>query len=118
MIPVTYVSHGIGNNFGDSIELNEHLKEYPKLHDKVLKHERSHTNKFISKKDVALDLFSSDIDSISMLKFMLKYPKSFSQLLPFYWTRKHGFVYDVNLILMYSVVLIIILGGFFLVKLV
>lgn len=115
MIPVYYVKHSIGNNFGSEIELNIHLKEYPELHDKVLQHELQHTDKLFTKKDLMMDMFSKDIGSLTMLKFMLKYPRSFSQLLPLYWSKKHGFVYDINLIIMYSFVFIIILIAFLLV---
>lgn len=98
---IEYVSHGLGNNFGDSIELNKHLLEYPEIHDVILKHELSHTDKFFSLKDLKLDLTQSDINSFDIFKFMIRHPLSFTQLLPFYWTRKHGFVYDLNLILIY-----------------
>ena len=111
---IEYVSSGIGNNFGDVIELNEHLKEYPELHDVVLKHELSHTDQAFTFKDLKLDLEDSKIDKLQMLKFMLKYPKSFSQLLPFYYSKKHGFVYDINLILIYLVTLSIFSITFYL----
>ena len=100
---ISYVSTGLGNNFGDEIELNEHLKEYPELHQAVLSHELAHTNQAFTLKDLKLDLGKSEASSMDMLKFMFKYPKSFSQLLPFYYSKKHGFVYDINLILIYSV---------------
>ena len=104
---IVYVENGLGNRFNDRIELNKNLllPQYKEIHDKVLSHELSHTNKAFTFKDLKLDLGKSEVSSIDMLKFMLKYPKSFSQLLPFYYSRKHGFVYDLNLILIYSVTL-------------
>jgi hypothetical protein len=102
-IKISYVSSGLGNNFGDEIELNENLKKYPEIHDAILEHELSHTNKAFTLKDLKLDLCESKINSFDIIKFMIKYPKSFSQLFPFYYSKKHGFVYDLNLILIYSV---------------
>ena len=102
---VTYVSTGLGNNFGDEIELNKNLlkPEYKYIHDSILEHELSHTNQAFSMEDLKLDLSQSKISSWEILKFMFKYPKSFTQLLPCYYSSKHGFVYDINLILIYSV---------------
>ena len=111
---LSYVSSGLGNNFGNEIELNEHLKEYPELHSAVLSHELAHTNQAFTLKDLKLDLSKPEVNSMDMLKFMLKYPKSFSQLLPVYYSKKHGFVYDINLILIYSVTICLSLIVFWL----
>jgi len=99
---ITYVNHSIGNRFNDLIEINENLLKYPNLHDAVLSHELSHSDNAFSFKDLKIDLNKS-VNSWDMLKFMIKYPKSFYQLLPIYYSRKHGFVYDINLILIYFV---------------
>lgn len=105
------VNWGIANRFSTHIEINKHLKEYPHLLNPILKHENSHTNKFFSKHDFKLDfLNNSDVNSFEMLKFMIRHPKSFTQLLPFYWTKKSGFVYDVNMIIMYAVMSPIFIG--------
>lgn len=98
---IEYTNHSIGNNFGDTIELNEALKNYPRLHDAILMHELKHTNKPFSKEDLLLDLNESSVDKKELIKFMFKHPKSFYQMFPFYWTKKHGFVFDINLILIY-----------------
>ena len=102
---ITYVSSGLGNNFGDEVELNKNLlqPEYKQIHDSILEHELSHTNQAFSIQDLKLDLSESKVSSWDVLKFMFKYPKSFTQLLPIYYSSKHGFVYDINLILIYFV---------------
>jgi len=105
---IKYVDFGIANNFGSFIEINRNLKKYPHLLKPILKHELSHTNKFFSLKDFKLDFYEdSEINIFDMLKFMFKHPKSFSQVLPVYWTKKKGFVYDINLIVMYLMMVII-----------
>ena len=98
---IEYVESGIGNNFGEVIELNVNLKKYPELHDEILKHELLHTDKGFTWYDFKHDITESSVDSLDILKFMIKYPKSFTQLLPIYFSKKHGFVYDINLIIIY-----------------
>ena len=98
---VFYVNHGIGNNFGNYIEINKHLKDYPKLHESVLNHELKHTNSFFSWRDFKIDVTESQTNSWDLLKFMVRHPLSFTQLLPVYITKKQGIVYDLNLIFIY-----------------
>ncbi len=105
-IPIIEVDYGIANNFGTYIEVNKYLKKYPHLFNPVIEHELSHTDKVISAHDLKLDFYqNNNINSWDMLKFMFKHPKSFTQLAPFYWTKKKGFVYDLNLIVMYLIMI-------------
>ena len=115
---IEYVSTGLANNFGDTIELNENLLKYPELHYDILSHEYRHTDKLFTLHDLQVDLTEHSVNPIEVLKFMFRYPKSFTQLLPFYFSKKHGFVYDINLTLIYVICLIIISTGFFLGKII
>ena len=109
-IPIIEVNHGIANRFGDSIEVNKHLIKYPKLYFPIIQHELSHIDN-ISKKDFEQDINSTHkIDQIQLLKFVFKHPKSLTQLLPFYYTKKRKFVYDINLVIVYSIMFLIGLG--------
>lgn len=112
---IEYVNHGIGNRFGELIELNEELKKYPELHKAILNHEIRHTDKpGFNRKDLMIDLTETKVDKYALLKFMIKNPKSFSQFLPCYWTKKHGFVYDLNIIVIYGVLITIVsVGAYF-----
>lgn len=105
MIPIVYTKWGLANRFDDCIELNEGLKKYPSLHSKILKHELSHTNKRFSSKDLRYDLTSTDgIKQVDLILFMLKHPRTLSQLLPFYWSRRRKqLIYDLNLMLTYTI---------------
>lgn len=106
---IEYVDWGIANNFGDIIELNKNLVDYPELFNPIMRHELEHTDKFFSWHDLKHDLVSSHkINQLQLLKFMFKHPKSFTQLLPIYWHSKRGIVYDVNLIITYSIFIFII----------
>jgi hypothetical protein len=102
------VSYGIANNFGDYIEVNKNLKEYPLLYRQVMAHEYSHTNeKGFTKEDFMLDYGTSNVHYGKLLVFIIRHPKALVQFLPFYITRKR-FVYDINLIIAWVSVLGII----------
>jgi len=104
------VNHGIANNFGTYIEINKHLKNYPNLLAPILEHELSHTNKVVSMQDFKLDFMMTEaIRYKQLFWFMVKHPKSFTQLLPFYFTKKHEFVYDINLMVMYLIMSVIVI---------
>jgi len=103
-IPITYTEFGIANNYGDHIEMNVHLKEYPKLQSAILFHEKSHTKKTFSKEDIVLDLAPSKMNYLDLFKFMCRYPKTFAQFLPFY-KRGNVMFYDINLLIVYAVLL-------------
>jgi hypothetical protein len=64
---IEYVNHSLGNNFGDTIELNKHLKDYPKLHRQILNHELKHTNKRFTKQDLILDLTDNPVNKRELI---------------------------------------------------
>ncbi len=115
-IPIVNVNHGIANRFADCIEVNKHLHNYPKLYYPIIRHELEHTdNKGFTFKDFKHDINSEHkIDRIQLLKFMFKHPKSFTQILPIYYTRKRKFVVDINLFIAYSVMFVIAIIIYFL----
>jgi len=114
---IEYVPYGIANKYAHKIELNENLKQFPKLHDAILQHEFKHTDaKGFNRKDFMLDFGEDKINNVELLKFMFKYPKSFFQFLPFY-KRKDIIFYDINLIILWTILLGIISGSVLLVVL-
>jgi len=88
--------------------MNKHLKDFPDLHSAILQHELRHTNKIFSKQDLLNDLRPAKIKGGRLLNFMFRHPRAFYQFLPIYFTKKYGLVYDINLILMYVFIFIII----------
>lgn len=105
------VSYGVANNFGDYIEVNKNLKEYPKLYNQVLAHEFSHTDKKgFTKEDFMLDFGPSNVSYGQLLVFMIRHPKALTQLMPFYISNKKV-IYDTNLLIAYSTILGIITIG-------
>lgn len=109
---IEYVKSGIANNFGDVIELHEGLKEYPELERALLDHERKHTNNpRFNSVDFAHDMMPTKIKHLQLLKFMIKNPSSFSQFLPIYYTKRWGWVYDKNLIFLYTIIIILLTIG-------
>ncbi|KKN17077.1 hypothetical protein LCGC14_0969550 [marine sediment metagenome] len=112
--PIVEVNHGIMNRFADVIEVNRHLRKYPKLYFPILTHELEHSNQPFSLYDLKHDINSHNkVDQIQLLKFMFKHPKSFTQILPFYYTPRRKFVIDINLCIIYSVMLLLGIGIYF-----
>ena len=104
---IKYVSHSIANKFSDHIEVNKHLRCYPKLLDPIIKHEEGHTNKTFTMHDFKLDFLSnSKINHLSLVKFMFRHPLSFLQLSPILYSKKKGFIIDINLLIMYSAMVV------------
>jgi heme/copper-type cytochrome/quinol oxidase subunit 2 len=56
-----------------------------------------------------LDLKEAGTPSGTILKFMLKHPKSFLQMMPIYIQKGKGLVYDINLLLMFISFIVLIL---------
>ena len=99
------VSYGIANNFGTYIEVNKHLKEYPRLYYAILDHELSHTNKKgFTKEDFLLDISPSNVNYLKLIVFMIRHPKSLTQFLPIYYQKKE-IVYDINMLIAWGVML-------------
>ena len=111
---ITYSEWGLANRYDDEIELNINLKNHPELHNKILKHELGHDAGSFTIKDFKHDMTDKSINILSLSKFMLKHPKSLSQFLPVYKHKKHGWVYDISLLIIYSVALIVIFTGIYL----
>lgn len=112
-MPIKYVEWGLANNFGTHIEMNKELLNYPKLYDSILRHEIGHTDNHFTWYDLKHDLKGTEYP-LAMLKFMVKHPKSLTQLLPLYWSKNKGIVYDLNLSLIYVFFGIVITGSFWL----
>jgi hypothetical protein len=105
---ITYVSHGIANNFGEVIEVNKELLKYPSLYKAVLHHEFLHNDN--QRNDFITDLGEYKVSNVELLNFMIRNPRSFSQFLPFYWHKTYGFVYDWSVIITYIIILMLITG--------
>lgn len=111
---IRYVDWGLANNFGDYIELHKDLKDYPDLYEPLLEHELSHTKEYFSVGDLKLDLLPTPkLNLFKLAKFMIVRPKTWIQLLPFYYKKGEGLIYDLNYILIFCSAIIILLGLFF-----
>ena len=102
-LPIYYVNKGIGNNFGDRIELHKKLRnpEWKPLHDAILEHEMSHTSRTFSTKDLMLDTKSTE--PRRMWKFILTTPSSWWQFLPLYKSPVNKkWALDINLCVIYA----------------
>ncbi len=101
---IIYRSYGIADRFDDgTIELNKHLEDYPALKRSIILHEVRHTNNpKLNKKDFIHDIsMGEQIKTWYMIKFMFRHPLSLLQFLPFYYTKRRGWIIDKNLIIIY-----------------
>jgi len=90
---IHYINYGIGfchNENGKSIiELNKHLKKYPKLHQSVLNHELEHARLNSKHIDFWHDLkalFSPM--NFELTKFSLRHPSALLSSSPIFFTKK------------------------------
>lgn len=105
-IPIKFVDWGIANNFGDCIEVNKELKNYPKLCNYVIKHELKHTNKLFSFYDLKHE-FKFNIKMILQLFiFTLRRPKTWKEFLPAYMHDKK-IIFDINMFISYALLIIL-----------
>ena len=111
-VPVIYTDWSLANNFGDHIELNKHLREWPELHEAMLRHELGHTDKEFSKEDVLLDLTPGKINYWMLFKFMCIHPKTFLQFAPIY-RKDREWIYDINLSIAWGFMLLAVGGGIY-----
>ena len=81
----------------------------------MIQHELSHSNEAWSIKDFKLDFVSNNnLNHWELLKFMLKHPKSFYQLLPVTYSKGKFRSYDINLLVMFlSMILVFTLTIYF-----
>lgn len=105
MVEISYVKWGLANRFDDGIEMNEALKKDRRLHDAILDHELGHKKKNTFKQDLVHDLTPINrLDQRDLLVFMIKNPRTLTQLLPIYWSpKRRRIIYDLNMILIYGI---------------
>lgn len=102
-VKIKFVEWGIAARFGDVIELNKDLINYPELLAPIMQHELRHTNeeKFTFQ-DFKVDFMEKiNINRYKFYTFMLKHPKTWINILPFYYQPSKGLVYDLNKMLVY-----------------
>lgn len=115
-LKIVYRNYGIADRFEDgTVELHKGLNDYPELKKSIITHELRHTDqKGFTKRDLLHDLSTPDqIKTATMLKFMIKNPSSLVQFLPIYWVKKRGWIVDLNLIIIYSVIAAIVAAVMF-----
>lgn len=116
---VIYVDWGVANRFEDgTIELHKDLQlpEYYFLKEQILCHERAHDHSKGFWHNVKVDMFGF-VGSKGLLEFMSTRPKTWVQILPLYWTKARGFIFDLNIMISYAIIaagiwaLIKLIGG-------
>jgi len=102
-IPIKYVNKGFANFYGDYIELNKRLKNNKKLKKYILEHERGHKKEF----DLMHEFKINFKIMPSLFLFVLKTPSTWIDFLPIQYKNKK-FIYDLNLIILYSFIIFLV----------
>lgn len=115
MVEIKHIKHGIACRIGNNIYMNENLKKYPKLYDKIIEHEKAHSEGFETK-DILIDLNNKHLSEVKReyYKFIITHPSSWTEYLPFGFYDNH-FVLNPILSVFWIISLI---GGYFLWKLI
>jgi hypothetical protein len=113
MVKIIYTKYALANRFDDCIELNKNLKKVPDLHNAILEHELGHKEDNSFRKDFLHDLTPiKKLSQKDLTFFILKHPSTLIQFLPFYWSfRRKQIIYDLNMIIIYGFMLLIISLG-------
>ena len=116
---IKFVNSGTANSFiylgyGQKhkvIEINKLLIDEPQLFKTILAHELRHNYTTYSLHDLKIDLTNKDkIPTFQLLKFTLFHPSAWKQFLPFYYTKKDWWIFDISLIIIYILAIIIYIG--------
>lgn len=85
---VRYINWGIASRVGGIVFINKRLKDYPKLENALLSHERAHTSDF-TMKDILLDINLKDLKGLKWeyYKFIISNPSSWVEYSP---VKKYG----------------------------
>lgn len=104
-LPIRFVKKGLAARFPDCIEIHKDLKKYPKLYKPILRHELGHTDKTFTLTDLSLDVAQNSVPMGMLIGFMLSRPSTWISLLPFYYDKKRGVVFDINCCIVYAVMI-------------
>ena len=116
------VKRGVANRFTyagwDEIEVHQDLFSYPILLDKILSHELKHEPGKPTFKDLKLDL-NDGIKKDGLMSFIIARPSTWIQIVPVWYNKDHGLVVDINMSIMWGIILAATAGIFYgLIKLV
>lgn len=104
---IIYCQFGLANSYFDRIELNYKLKDKERLRDYLIKHEQGHIDSFDLPHEFNIDWKMMP----SLLWFVFTTPSSWVDFLPVQIKNKR-LIYDLNMLILYSIIIIIIAGYF------
>jgi len=110
-LKVIHIDQGVANRIGSDIEIHQDLINHPRLYSAILNHELDHTDKSFSWHDFKIDLFRKPgLSYFQLAKFMITRPNTWVQLVPIYYHKTRGWVFDLNLLVIYSIYIVSYIG--------
>lgn len=103
-LKVEFVTWGVAFRYGDTVVMNRDLLYDNKFCMDVLNHEIKHSGRMTTD-DFLMDIFDGDL--VDNLKFMFSHPKALLRLVPIF-KYKGVWSIDINLLIIYFVLLIIL----------
>lgn len=102
---IIYCKLGLANVYFDRIEINKQLKYNKKLRDYIIKHELGHKDSFDLLHEFKIDWKIMPI----LIWFVLIHPSTWYDFLPIQKKNKH-WIFDFNMLILYSIIIIILIG--------
>lgn len=109
---IKWIRWGLANSYDDRIELNERLRDKPKLLKIILNHEEKHANTFDLRHEFDWRVW---FNMPHLFGFIITNPRTWIDFLPIQ-KRNSCLVYDVNMIILYSLTLILGILLFIIIK--
>jgi hypothetical protein len=108
---IKYVDWGVASVYSDDvIELHKDLQlpEYSALHKAIVEHEKTHDNSKGFKYNFMVDFFNT-VGAFGLIKFMLKRPKTWVQLIPLWYHKDRGFIYDKTMAFVWGLLVLVVM---------
>jgi len=83
MVKIKLIDYGIASRIGNIVYINKELKNYPKLYNSILRHEKAHSSGF-DIRDILLDINGKYLREVKKeyWKFVFRNPNSWIQFAP------------------------------------
>jgi len=108
-VKIIYVNYGLAGKYENTIKINKKLQKDEELLKFVIRHELDHDDSIFSIRDYLHEFKIKPKIFLKLLKFIVLNPSTWYEILPFYYTREEGLVYDLNITITYLLFIVFIM---------